>query len=136
CRAYAGLEAEEALMTAVDRLGFRLRVRTGERLQGVRLAFPREGRDTQEARTVLVAMGRGAREKIGAWPAAEKRPFAPFDVAQDRLVEGRTVTRDSSRRTGRARPGVARPVGRAVTGRSVTGSSCRAGSHRPDNRQR
>ncbi|HEV8718048.1 MAG TPA: DUF2470 domain-containing protein [Candidatus Binatia bacterium] len=66
CRAYLNLEAEEALMTAVDRLGFRMRVRTGERLQGVRLAFPHEVRNTQEARTVLVAMVREAREKVGA----------------------------------------------------------------------
>jgi len=66
CRAYANLEAEEAAMTAVDRLGFRLRVRTGERLQGVRLAFSREVRSAQEARTVLVAMVREAREKVGA----------------------------------------------------------------------
>jgi hypothetical protein len=48
-------------MIAVDRLGFRLRVRTGERVQGVRLAFPREVRNTQEARTVLVEMVRAAR---------------------------------------------------------------------------
>jgi heme iron utilization protein len=72
CRAYAGLEADEAQMTAVDRLGFRLRVRTGERLQGVRLAFPREARNAQEARTVLVAMVREARERTGAEPAGKK----------------------------------------------------------------
>lgn len=72
CRACADLPAEEALMTAVDRLGFRMRVRTGERLQGVRLAFPREVRSAQEARTVLVAMVREAREKVGAQPAADK----------------------------------------------------------------
>lgn len=63
CRAYANLEAQEAVMTAVDRLGFRLRVRTSERLQGIRLAFPREVRSTQEARTVLVEMVRDARQK-------------------------------------------------------------------------
>lgn len=63
CQAYAGLQAEEAIMLAVDRLGFRLRVRTGDRVQGVRLTFPREVRSAQEARTVLVAMVREAREK-------------------------------------------------------------------------
>jgi putative heme iron utilization protein len=66
CRAYANLEAEEAAMTAVDHLGFRMRVRIAERLQGVRLAFTREVRSAQEARTVLVAMVREAREKVGA----------------------------------------------------------------------
>ncbi|MBI3300903.1 MAG: DUF2470 domain-containing protein [Deltaproteobacteria bacterium] len=63
CRVYADLEAEEAVMTSVDRLGFRLRVHAGERVQGLRLAFPREVRSAQEARTVLVAMVREAREK-------------------------------------------------------------------------
>jgi hypothetical protein len=65
CRAYAKLEVEEALMTSVDRLGFRLRVRTGERVQGIRLAFTSEVHNTQEARTALVAMAREAREKMG-----------------------------------------------------------------------
>ena len=66
CRAYAGLEADEATMLSVDRLGFRVRVRTGERVRGVRLAFPREIRTAQEARTVLVEMVREARQKTPA----------------------------------------------------------------------
>ncbi len=63
CRVYAGVRADEAVMMSVDRLGFRVRVRTGERMHGVRLAFPREARNVQDARTVLVAMAREAREK-------------------------------------------------------------------------
>ncbi|MEW6299373.1 MAG: DUF2470 domain-containing protein [Thermodesulfobacteriota bacterium] len=63
CQAYAGLEADEAAMLSVDRLGFRLRVRTGDRVQGVRLAFPREVRSAQDARAVFVAMVREARGK-------------------------------------------------------------------------
>jgi heme iron utilization protein len=63
CRAYADLDAQEAVMTAVDRLGFRLRVRTGERVRGIRLPFPQEVHSTQDARTVLVAMVQDAREK-------------------------------------------------------------------------
>ena len=65
CRAYADIEADAAEMIAVDRLGFRLRVRTGERVQGVRLAFPREVRSSQEARTIFVEMVQQAREKVG-----------------------------------------------------------------------
>lgn len=65
CRAYAAIEADAAEMIAVDRLGFRLRVRTGERVQGIRLAFPREVRSSQEARTVLVEMLKRARAKVG-----------------------------------------------------------------------
>jgi hypothetical protein len=40
----------------VDRLGFRLRVRTGDRLHAVRIAFPREVRTLADARTVLIQM--------------------------------------------------------------------------------
>jgi len=65
CQAYANLEVEEALMTSVDRLGFRLRVRAGERVQGIRLAFTHEVHTPHEARTVLVAMVRQARKKMG-----------------------------------------------------------------------
>ncbi len=63
CRVYMGVTADEAIMTLVDRLGFRVRVRTGERVRGVRLAFTREVRNVQDARTVLVAMVREARKK-------------------------------------------------------------------------
>jgi hypothetical protein len=54
-------EVEEATMTAVDRLGFHLRLRSGERVYGTRIAFPREVRSTAEVRTVLVEMVRHAR---------------------------------------------------------------------------
>jgi heme iron utilization protein len=54
-------DAEEAVLTAVDRLGFHLRLRSGERVHGARIAFPREVRDTAEARAVFVAMVRAAR---------------------------------------------------------------------------
>ena len=67
CRHYAGIDADAATMTAVDRLGFRVRARTGDRLQGVRINFPREVRTSAEARTVLVAMLRDTR-------AAAKNP--------------------------------------------------------------
>src|SRR5215510_10946730 len=56
CKAYAHIEAEEAMMTAVDRLGFCMRVRTGDHIQEIRLAFPRAVHSAQEVRTVLVAM--------------------------------------------------------------------------------
>jgi putative heme iron utilization protein len=55
-RHFAGEAADEATMTAVDRLGFRLRIRSGERLHGVRIAFPREVRTAGESRTVLIEM--------------------------------------------------------------------------------
>jgi putative heme iron utilization protein len=64
-RAFAGAPADEATMTAVDRLGFRLRVRSADRLHGVRIAFPREVRTAGEARTVLIEMVREARVRLG-----------------------------------------------------------------------
>jgi putative heme iron utilization protein len=60
-RAYAGAEADEAVMTSVDRLGFRLRITHGGRRHGVRIAFPREVRTADESRVVLIEMLRAAR---------------------------------------------------------------------------
>jgi putative heme iron utilization protein len=55
-RHFAGEAADEAQMMAVDRLGFRLRIRSGERLHGVRIALPREVRTAGESRSVLIEM--------------------------------------------------------------------------------
>jgi heme oxygenase (biliverdin-IX-beta and delta-forming) len=55
-RHFAGEAADEAQMMAVDRLGFRLRIRSGERLHGVRIAFPREVQTAGESRSVLIEM--------------------------------------------------------------------------------
>jgi len=61
CRHFAGVEAEAATMTAIDRLGFRVRARSGEAVQGLRINFPREVRSAEAARAVLVEMVRAAR---------------------------------------------------------------------------
>ena len=60
-RRFAGEAATEASMTAVDRLGFHLRLKTGDRVHGRRLAFLREVGNKDEARAVLVDMVREAR---------------------------------------------------------------------------
>jgi heme iron utilization protein len=60
-RRFAGEAAIEASMTAVDRLGFRLRLKTGDRVHGRRVAFLREVGNKDEARAVLVDMVREAR---------------------------------------------------------------------------
>ena len=57
----AGEPADEAAMTAVDRLGFHLRIRSGDRIHGRRVAFLREVNNSDEARAVLVEMVRRAR---------------------------------------------------------------------------
>ena len=54
----AGEAPDEASMTAIDRLGFHLRLKTGDRVHGRRIAFPREVKDTKEARAVLIEMVR------------------------------------------------------------------------------
>ena len=60
-RHFAGEAADKAVMTAVDRLGFQLRLEAGERIHGRRLAFLREVTNTEEARQVLVEMVRQSR---------------------------------------------------------------------------
>jgi putative heme iron utilization protein len=57
-RHFANEDADEAFMTAVDRLGFHLRLKTGDRVHGRRLAFLQEVTTTEEARAVLVEMVR------------------------------------------------------------------------------
>ncbi len=60
-RHFAGETAEEATMVAVDRLGFKLRLRSGQRLSSVRIAFPREVTTAAQSRDVLIAMLKEAR---------------------------------------------------------------------------
>lgn len=62
-RANAGVEAQEAAMTAVDRLGFHARLKTADGVRGVRIAFLREVQNPGEAREVLVEMVQGARRQ-------------------------------------------------------------------------
>ena len=60
-RAAGETDAERATMTAIDRLGFHLRLQSGERVYGARIAFPREVRSAAEVRAVLVEMVHAAR---------------------------------------------------------------------------
>jgi putative heme iron utilization protein len=60
-RAYAKIEAQEVTMTAVDRLGFHVRLKTQDGMRGARIAFLREVRNSTETRNVLVEMVRQTR---------------------------------------------------------------------------
>ncbi|WP_213807448.1 DUF2470 domain-containing protein [Granulicella sp. dw_53] len=60
-RTHSGIEATEAAMTAVDRLGFHLRLKTADGFKGTRIAFTREVANATETRTVLVEMVKAAR---------------------------------------------------------------------------
>jgi hypothetical protein len=56
-------DAESATMVAVDRLGFRLRVRSGGRLHAERIPFPEEVTSADDARRVLIRMLQNARAR-------------------------------------------------------------------------
>jgi heme iron utilization protein len=62
-RIFAGIESQEAEMTAVDRLGFHVRLKTQDGMRGARIAFLREVRSAVEARKVLVEMVQQARKR-------------------------------------------------------------------------
>jgi len=62
---YAGVRADEALMTSVDSLGFQVRIKSGEEVTSRRIGFIREVRSPEEARKVLVEMVKAARGQAG-----------------------------------------------------------------------
>jgi len=62
-REFAGIESQEATMTAVDRLGFHVRVKTEDGIRGARIAFLREVSNPAGTRKVLVEMVQQARQR-------------------------------------------------------------------------
>jgi putative heme iron utilization protein len=62
-RGLGGVEGTDARMTAVDRLGFHLRVETSEGMRGLRIPFSREARSPEETRAILVDMVRRQRQQ-------------------------------------------------------------------------
>jgi hypothetical protein len=63
-RIFAHIDSTEATMTAVDRLGFHVRLKTAEGMRGARIAFLREVSSQGETRKVLVEMVRQARSQV------------------------------------------------------------------------
>ncbi len=59
---FAGIEALEAEMISVDRLGFHLRLKTQEGVKGTRVAFSREVSNPAETREVIIEMVQQARQ--------------------------------------------------------------------------
>lgn len=55
---------EEAEMVAVDRLGFKLRVRAADGLHGRRIGFPREVTSAEQCRAVLIEMLADLRSRL------------------------------------------------------------------------
>ena len=60
-REFARIESQEATMTAVDRLGFHLRLKTQDGMRGARIAFLGEVSNPEETRKALVEMVQRAR---------------------------------------------------------------------------
>src|SRR5215469_5244586 len=58
---FTGIDAQDAEVTAVDRLGFYLRLQTKDGVHGARIAFLREVADPLQAREVFIEMVRLAR---------------------------------------------------------------------------
>jgi putative heme iron utilization protein len=67
-RSHAQLEATEATMTSVDRLGFSLRLKTIEGMKGARINFPHQATTPQETRKALVEMVQHARTSLNQQP--------------------------------------------------------------------
>jgi heme oxygenase (biliverdin-IX-beta and delta-forming) len=60
---FAGIEAQEAEMTSLDRLGFHVRLKTQDGMKGTRIAFLREVTDPTQTREVFVEMVKQARQQ-------------------------------------------------------------------------
>jgi len=61
-RVFAGIDAQEAAMISVDRLGFHVRLKTQDGMRGARIGFVREVSNAEETRKVLVEMVQQARQ--------------------------------------------------------------------------
>jgi putative heme iron utilization protein len=61
-RVFGGVECQEAAMTAVDRLGFHVRLKTADGMKGIRIGFLREVINPVETRKILVEMVQQARQ--------------------------------------------------------------------------
>lgn len=65
--AFGKVEARQAMVTALDRFGFHLRIKTAERMQGGRIAFSNPVRNAQEVRAGLAdlaALARAGRQAL------------------------------------------------------------------------
>jgi len=62
-RTHADADAEEATMLSVDRLGFRVRVRSGERIHGARIPFTSEVTTAEACRGAFIEMLGRARHR-------------------------------------------------------------------------
>jgi putative heme iron utilization protein len=62
-RSISGIEAIEATMTSVDRLGFSVKLTRTDGVKGARINFPHEAITPKDARAVLVEMVQQAKAR-------------------------------------------------------------------------
>ncbi len=63
-RVYGNVEAQQATVTALDRLGFHLRIKTADRMRGGRVAFTSPVRNASEVRAGLAGMAAQAKQGL------------------------------------------------------------------------
>ncbi len=63
-KVFGGVEADQATMTSVDRLGFHVRLKTADRVRGIRIAFLVQARSVADTRTIMEQMLRLARDSV------------------------------------------------------------------------
>jgi heme oxygenase (biliverdin-IX-beta and delta-forming) len=61
---FSGVDAEQATMTSVDRLGFHVRLKSADRVRSVRIAFLLQVRTMADARRMMEQMVRLARDGV------------------------------------------------------------------------
>lgn len=59
----AGIEAQDAELTSVDRLGFHLRLKTQNGIKGTRISFSQEVSDPAQTRKAFVEIVRQERQE-------------------------------------------------------------------------
>ena len=72
-RTFAHIDSTEVTMTAVDRIGFHVRLKTAEGMRGARIAFLREVSNQRETRKVLMEMVQLARSHSGIAQSHKKK---------------------------------------------------------------
>ena len=61
-KVFAGIEADQATMTSIDKLGFHVRLKTADRVRGARIAFLVQARTVADTRKIMEKMVRFARD--------------------------------------------------------------------------
>ena len=90
---FAGIEAQQAEMTAVDRLGFHLRLKTQDGMKGTRIAFLREVSDPSQTREVIRRDGEAGASSVSQLAfAVDLRRSVKASLAL--CSSGRSRTRD------------------------------------------